>query len=83
MVRRDGAEARKERMHKIAQFIQANLHSQGELVFSKTRATLQYELGLTKERVDEYLEILEQIGEFEIDRDTDRIRKIKPAEKDV
>jgi len=75
MVRRNGAEARKERMQQIAQYIQAKLHNAGEVSLSKTVAELQYKFGLTDERIMEYLKILEKLGEFIIDKELDIIRK--------
>jgi predicted transcriptional regulator len=80
MVRKDGAEARKERLQRIAQAIQAALHKEGELSLSKTMASLQYEFGLTKDRVQEYLEILENVGQFEIDKQNDKIKKARQSE---
>jgi hypothetical protein len=75
MVRRNGAEARKERIQQIAQYIQAQLHDEREIFLSKTIAELQYKFGLTKERIIEYLEILENLGQFIIDKELDKIRK--------
>lgn len=76
MVRKDGAEARKERLQRVAQAIQAALHKDGEISLSKTVANLQYDLGLTRERTQEYLEILEKLDRFVIDERSDKIRKI-------
>jgi hypothetical protein len=76
MVRKDGAEATKERIQKVAQAIQAGLHKEGKLSLSKTIASLQYELGLTRERMMEYLDILQKLGQFSIDEDNDRISKM-------
>jgi len=75
MIRRNGAEARKERLQQIAQFIQAQLHREGEISLSKTIAKLQYDYGLTKERILEYLEILESLGQFIIDKKLEKITK--------
>ena len=75
MVRRDGAEARKERIQQIAQYVQAKLHKEGEILLSKTVAELQYKFGLTKDRVFEYLDILEKLGQFTIDMKFDKITK--------
>jgi len=75
MVRRNGAEARKERIQWIARYIQARLHKEGELSFSKTIVELQYESGLTKERILEYLKIPENLGQFVIDEKLDKITK--------
>jgi hypothetical protein len=82
MVRKDGAEARKERLQKVAQAIQGALHKEGEISLSKTAASLQYELGLTKERTQEYLEILEKLDHFVIDLEFDKIKKINSTSMD-
>jgi hypothetical protein len=51
MVRRDGAEVRKERIQEIARLIHRSLHTHGELSLSKTLATIQYEFGLTRDKI--------------------------------
>ncbi len=76
MVRRDGAEVRKERIQEIARLIHRSLHNHGEISLSKTLATLQYEFGLTKDKIQEYLEILEGLGQFLIEKEEDMIKKI-------
>jgi hypothetical protein len=85
MVRRNGAEAKKERMRQIAQYIQAKLRREKMILLSKTIAELEYEYGLTKERVSEYLETLENLGQFTIDKKLDKITKApnKVVSKDV
>ena len=75
MVGRDGAEARKERFQRIARTIQAALHKEGEIQLSKTIAVLQYEMGLTKEKLQEYLEVLKDLGQFIMDFEHDKIKK--------
>jgi hypothetical protein len=75
MVRRNGAEARKERIQWIARYIQSRLHKEGEISLSKTIVELQYESGLTEERILEYLEISENLGQFVIDKKLDKITK--------
>jgi hypothetical protein len=75
MVRRNGAEARKERIQQIAQYIHAKLDDEEEIFLSKTIAELQYKFGLTKARIIEYLEVLEKLGHFIIDKELDKIRK--------
>jgi hypothetical protein len=75
MVHRNGAEAKKERMRQIAQYIQAKLHKEGETSLSKTMAEIEYESGLTKERILEYLETLENLGQFIIDKKLGKITK--------
>jgi len=76
MVRRDGAATRKDRMQEIARKIHGLLANHRELSLSKTVAMLQYEYGLTKGKIIEYLEILESLEHFSIDVERDRIQKI-------
>ena len=76
MVRRDGAATSKGRMQEIARKIHSLLANQGELSLSKTVAMLQYQYGLTKGKIIEYLEILETLDHFTIDVEGDRIQKI-------
>ena len=76
MVRRDGAEVRKERIQEIARLIQRSLHAHGELSQSKTIATIQYEFGLTRDKIQEYIGILEGLGQFVIDKEQDKIKKL-------
>ena len=79
MVRRDGAEARKERINIIAQSIQAVLFQNKEAGFiplKKTVAKLMYETGLTREKITEYLQLLQETDQFEMDIEKDQIRKI-------
>jgi len=75
MVRRDGAEARKERIEKIARSIQATLHTEKELKLSKTLAVLEYDTGLTEDKLMEYIEIIEKLGQITIDMENDKIKK--------
>ena len=75
MVRRNGAEARKERIQQIAQYVHARLEAEQEIFLSKTIAELEYKFGLTKQKVTEYLEILEKLGHFIVDKDEDKIKK--------
>lgn len=75
MVRRDGAEIRKERIQEIARVIQRLLHNHSEILLSKCLATFQYEFGLTKEKIMEYLEVLEGLGQFTLDKEHDKIKK--------
>jgi hypothetical protein len=77
MVRRDGAEIRKERMEEIARIIQRSLSNESELIFSKTVSTLAYKFGLKPERISEYLEILDDLGQFVLDKEHDLIKKLK------
>lgn len=83
MVRRDGAAIRRERMEIIAQTIQRKLHNHGEILLSQTVAFFAYSLGLTKSKVMEYLKILEELGQFVLDVERDKIRKIAEEEGDI
>jgi hypothetical protein len=75
MVRRDGAETRKERIEKIARFIQAALFKEKENSLSKTLAQLEYETGLKEQTLMEILRLLEKLGQFVIDVENDRVKK--------
>ena len=77
MVRRDGAEIRKERMEEIARNIQRMLRNSSEIPLSTTIKTFAYQYGLRPERVAEYLEILEGLNQFLIDKEHDKIMKVK------
>lgn len=76
MVRRDGAEIRKERIQEVGRFIHRLLLNEKELSLSKTLAVLQYTFGLTKEKLLEYLNILESLGQFVIEKEHNKIKKI-------
>jgi len=78
MVRRDGAEVRKERIQEIARIIQASLlKNSGGLSLKQTVATLQCETGLTSEKIMEYLVVLENLGRFTLDKEHDTVKKIE------
>jgi len=75
MVRRDGAEVRKERIQEIAKRILGLLHkSGGQILLGRTLSALEYEFGLTKERLMEYLRINEDLSRFVLDVEKDKIR---------
>ena len=76
MVRRDGAEAKRERLEKIARSIQAALFKEKEVSLSKTLAILEYDTGLTEEKLQNYIKLLEKLGHFVIEWDNDKIRKV-------
>jgi hypothetical protein len=76
MVKKDAAEIRKERIQDMARQIQAALRIHGELSFSGTVNSFAYNMGLRKERVLEYLEIIEGEGQIMIDNDYDKIKKV-------
>jgi hypothetical protein len=78
VVRRDGAENRKERITAIARSIHASLFQSKEAGFiplKKTVALQMLEHGLTKEKVMEYMFLLQEAEQLEIDIDGDQIRK--------
>jgi hypothetical protein len=76
MVGKDGAETRKERIHQIAQSVQAAVFkNNGEISLKQTVASLSIETGLTEEKVFEYLELLANVGQFTIDVEGDKIRR--------
>jgi len=76
MVRRDGAAIRRERMEEIAQTIQRKLCNHEEISLRQTLAFFAYKLGLTKSKVMEYLKILEELGQFVLDIERDKIKSI-------
>jgi len=81
MVRRDGAEIRKERMQEIARIVQRSLANHKEIELNKTLAAFQYEFGLTKEKLMEYFEIMEGLGQFVLDKEHDKIMKVKVSDE--
>lgn len=78
MVKQDGAEMRKQRIQQIARSILKALAQENPLSLTKTLATLQYDTGLTKDKLIEYLTIMQKMGQFVIDNEKDTISK--PAE---
>ena len=81
MVRRDGAAIRQERMAEIAKEIHSRLNQNAELSLSRTIAMFQYKFGLTKDKILEYLGILQDLGQFEVDSQNDRIQKLTEAQE--
>lgn len=78
MVRRDGAETKKERIAQIARFVQAQLYQQKELGWislKKTVSKIEIETGLTEEKVRNYLSLLADDDRFEIDNENDKIKR--------
>ena len=77
MVKKDGAETRRQRIAQIAKMVQATLHASknGEIPLSKFVAGVMYETGLTRDKIVEYLEVPEEMGQFEMDIVNDKIRK--------
>jgi len=79
MVRRDGAEIRKERIQEVIRKIVGLLYNHEEIELDSTVAMLEYETGLRPEKIMEYLKIGDRLKRFELDIDRDKIRKIKEA----
>jgi GTP-binding protein EngB required for normal cell division len=75
MVRRNGAEARKERLQEIARFIQRALYTSKELSLSNTLVQVEYNFGLTGAKAMEYLRLLEKLGQFILVEKEDKIKK--------
>jgi len=84
MVRRDGAEVRKERIQKIGQRVLALLHeNSGSIPLGKTVSALAYEFGLTKEKIMEYLRILEDIARLDLDVENAKILSVNLDEEET
>jgi len=79
MVRRDGAEIRKERIQEVIKKVMSLLYDKEEIELDSTVAMLEYETGLRPEKIIEYLQIGDRLKRFELDIDRDKIRKIKEA----
>ena len=77
MVKNDGAETRRQRISQIARMIQATLHESKneEISLSRLIGTVMYQMGLTKEKVMEYVEIIQTMGQCELDVVNDKIRR--------
>jgi len=73
---KESAEARKERLQEIAKLIQKSLFSQNEIPLPQTVAQLQCEFGLTKEKIMEYIELMQKLGRFTLDEKKLKIKKI-------
>lgn len=76
MVRRDGAEVRKDRIQEITRTVLSLLHSHEEISLSKTVSLLEYKTGLTRQKIMEYLHIADAVGRFIIDVEGDKIKPI-------
>jgi len=76
MVKRDGAYTLSERIKEIRRFFLTHAASEnpGALPYRKTLAMFQMNMGLTKEKICEYLEIIEDLGDVIVDESADQIR---------
>jgi len=81
VARRDGAAIRQERMTEIAREVHSRLNQNVEISLSRTIAMFQYRFGLTRDKILEYLSILQDLGQFEIDLEKDRIQKLNEAQE--
>ena len=81
MVKKDGAQTRAERIKEIAQMIQATFQQliekgeKPELPLSKTIGKIMFNMGLQRDTVIEYLEIIQDNDQIEIDYKNDKIKK--------
>ena len=78
MGRNDGVEVRRARIQKVVQRIVAALNQnkeQGWISLDRMVADIQYEEGLTEQRIMEYLVIGEKRGLYVIDTKNNQIRK--------
>jgi len=77
MVSRDGAQIRKERIQEITKRVLSYLYKKdGEIPLSKTLALLEYDIGLRREKIVQYLNIGADVGRFVIDKEKDKIKMI-------
>ncbi len=83
MVKRDGAETRRERISQIARDLQAAFFEKKgkgepeELELRKFIGLEEYKTGLTKLKIMEYLEPIEFRGLCELDLENGKIKKPK------
>jgi len=84
MVKRDGATTRGERIQKIVKEILKLLEKSenDEISVSKTIALLEYEIGLTPEKIRQYLEVGEKMERFVIEEENDKIVSMKKVYSD-
>lgn len=78
MVRRDGAEIRRERIEYVTKSVLSWLHESGsgEIRLSKILAQLEADTGNRRERLMEYLQNGHDRERFIIDKENDKIRQI-------
>jgi len=81
MVRRDGAEVRRERIEFVTKRVLGWLNEKnGEIRLSKALAQLEAETGNRRERLMEYLQNGHDRERFVVDKENDKIRPIKKAD---
>ncbi len=79
MVKRDGATTRAERIQRITRRV-CSLLSESEnkeIPLSKVIAVLEYEIGLTSEKILEYMHVVEKMERFVIEEENDKIIAMK------
>jgi hypothetical protein len=83
MVKRDGAYTRSERIKEIRRFFltHGSTSNPGPLPFLKTVAMFQMNMGLTKEKILEYFEVMENLGEIQVNESADQIIVSKSYEE--
>lgn len=78
LVRKDGAEARKERIAEIAKTIQSELYANnGDISLRRISARIQITTGLTHLKVMEYLQLLSEAGQFELNEKDEKITRVQ------
>lgn len=76
MVRQDGAELKRIRMREIATKIIKQLNQVPSINLSEILPILEYETGLSHERLTEYLKVIAATGRFDLDIENGKITKI-------
>jgi len=77
MVSRDGAAIRRGRIqHATKQVLSTLQRNNGVISLSRTLAVLQYEIGLTRDKLMEYLTIAADAEFFVIDVENDKIKSV-------
>lgn len=80
LVRNDGADAKTERLKWIAAYFHAEHYKQKNasepqaVPLTKAIPHIEYNLGLSKKRIMEYLEIIESAGQIKIDKDNGLVK---------
>ena len=76
MVRRDGAEIRRQRMQNVTSYVLRILQERSVVDLPEVLAEQQYQTGLTREKIVEYLEVIAATGRFELDVEAGKIRRL-------
>lgn len=81
MVRKDGAEVRKQRIMEVRQAIHRFLFSKTEVDLNEVLAALQYQTGLTREKLLEYIGIIEATHQIVVDYAASKILTVDMADR--